>query len=77
MSKQFTKIRARFQPKRFEPKPQLKELVGSTFEFEYVWFIEESEHSKFAGQWALTTDDPRFNGLWVPEEDLEIVSPEI
>jgi len=77
MSKRFQTITARFQPcpEHVDTlRPELLPLAGEVAEFTYAWMMDGSE--RFPGAWALTTDDRRFLGLWVPEFDLEEVPQE-
>lgn len=71
---QFSAVRARFNPKRLDTlRPELCGALGAEAVFMYAWPIEEADGGPYVGQWALTTFDPRFLDLWVPEEDLEVL----
>jgi len=46
-------------------------MIGTTAEFTYAWKMDDSE--QFPDVWALTTEDRRWLGYWIPEFDLEEV----
>lgn len=73
--KQYKSVEARFTPKRFSTlRAELKPLIGTVATFCYVWVIGEEDGGPYVGQWAFLSDDERFKGRWIPEEDLEILS---
>jgi hypothetical protein len=70
--KQFRTITAKFQPCQEHIatlRPELLPLIGETAEFTYAWMMDDTE--RFPRIWALTTEDRRFLGYWIPEFDLE------
>jgi hypothetical protein len=61
---------AAFRPKEVETvRPELLPLIGEVAEWR--WAGQQGDDDKFPGQAIWNTDDARFQGYWVPDEDLE------
>jgi len=65
-------VLTRFHPMvRADLMPALAQVIGTETVFTYTRQMDEDE--PFPGEWALSTDDERFGGYWIPERDLEII----
>lgn len=72
--KRFKHVKAVFEPDGEHAaslKPELCYLIGEEAVFCYVWLMGDDDI--YPGVWALTTEDRRWLGLWVPEFDLRIL----
>lgn len=76
MSKQFTEVRAVFNPAKEHIntlRDEMEPLIGKEAIFQYSWIMDEDD--MFPGVWALHPVEIRgeFPYRWIPEFDLEII----
>lgn len=75
--RQGDKIVATFNPKKTDTlKDSVKSIIGKTFMFSFLWYIDDEDSSVYAGQiaWGFptkVTDD--IHATWCPSEDLDSV----
>lgn len=63
-------MRATFLPKRTDDlREEIRSLIGETVEWECADYGSEGE--PYEGQYRWYTSDPRWEGHWVPDEDLQ------
>ena len=68
------RMRARFQPTRVDNlRPELAPLIGEVVEWRCFDYGEAD--ARYPGQYRWTTDDERWQGWWVPDEDLAPEAP--
>lgn len=74
VSRQNTTRVAAFHPMRLDTlRPEFLPLVGEVATWRYAGV--GGAHDDYPGQYRWDTDDPRWLGYWVPDEDLKDIEP--